>query len=181
MQKNYSFRLATPNDAHSMLAIYAPSIERSSVSFEVDLPSLEEFKKRVTDLTSKTPWLVCEVDNVVVGYAYASEHRARKAYQWTVEVSVYIAATYQGQGIGKRLYQELFPILCKQGYFTALAGITLPNESSIKLHESLGFKKIAVYENVGFKFGKWHDVGWWQLALRPYSASPEELIPFSKL
>ena len=120
-----------------------------------------------------------EIDGVIAGYAYASEHRARKAYQWSVDVSVYIGEQFRSQGIGKILYQELFTVLKAQGYINAFAGISLPNEASIRLHEATGFKPIGIYRSVGYKLGNWCDVGWWQLELQAPPQAPNTPIPFS--
>lgn len=154
------------DDAARILEIYSPHITNSSTSFETDVPSIDEFKKRISEYTSKFPWIVYELDGKVVGYAYASAHRSRCAYEWSVESSVYVDPDFQGKGVGSKLYQELFKLLKTQGVVNIFAGITLPNEGSIKLHESLGFTYIGKFMDVGFKQGQWWDVGWWQLQLQ---------------
>lgn len=174
-------RSAAPQDAPYILGVYAPYVLGTSVSFETEVPSLEEFRRRVQETQAKFPWLVCEDDGRVVGYAYASPHRSRCAYEWSVESTVYIEAGYQRKGIGTRLYRELFRLLKAQGVVNVFAGITQPNEGSVSLHESLGFVPIGRFKDVGFKQGKWWDVGWWQLQLQkpvqPTSLStpPKEL------
>src|SRR4051812_47636168 len=122
----------------------------------------------------RLPWLVASRDGAVVGYAYASRHRARRAYRWSVEVSVYLRESEQGRGTGRALYDELLDVLRGLGYVRALAGITLPNEQSVGLHEAMGFEPIGIFRGVGFKHGQWHDVGWWQLSLCDPTAAPEE-------
>jgi len=161
-------RPATPADAPGILAIYAPIVENTVISFEYEPPSVDEMVHR---LEAYRPWLVAVDNGEIMGYAYASKHRERAAYQWSADVSVYVHELARGQGLGTRLYRELFAVLVGQGYVNAYAGITLPNPASVGLHESLGFRPVGVYEGVGYKFGAWHDVGWWQLLLRPHPPS----------
>ncbi|MFH1109530.1 MAG: arsinothricin resistance N-acetyltransferase ArsN1 family B [Planctomycetota bacterium] len=158
-------RLATVGDAQQVQSIYAPIVEGSAVSFELEPPSVEEMRRRIETTLLTLPWLVCEGDGVI-GYAYAGVFRSRPAYQWTVEVSVYAHAAHRGKGVARALYTSLFECLRVQGYRTALAGIALPNAASVALHERLGFRLIGVFHNVGYKLGAWHDVGWWELALQ---------------
>lgn len=159
-------RLASLEDSDAILAIYRSYIENSPITFEYDVPSNEEFKHRMAAILSKYPWFVYEVDSKVVGYSYANAFRERKAYDWSLEVSVYIAEKYQRRGIGRKLYLALFKVLKEQGYVNIIGGITLPNEASVKLHESLGFSKVGVFKNIGLKFKQWWDVGFWQLDLQ---------------
>ena len=158
-------RIATGDDAAAIAAIYAPVVRDTPISFELEPPDVETVRRRVLDTLKLRPWLVAERDGVLLGYAYAASHRERAAYQWCVETSVYIAAAARRQGIGRALYAELLPLLARQGYVHAYAGITLPNAASVGLHESLGFLPIGVYRSIGFKQGVWHDVGWWDLPL----------------
>ena len=164
--------LATEDDVPQILDIYRPIIENTSISFEYDVPTVEQFTSRVINILKTHPWLVCTHQGQLAGYAYASPHRSRKAYQWSTELSVYIAENYLKMGIAKALYQVLIKGLKLQGFHTALAGITLPNKASVQFHESIGFIPIGTYHNVGFKFGKWHSVGWWEYQLASYSESP---------
>lgn len=166
------FRFATDQDAAEIQAIYAPFCESSAVSFEVVAPSFEEMARRIRAVGERFPWLVCEHTGHIAGYVYASRHRERHAYQWAVDVTAYMANGYRGAGIGSSLYRCLFQILELQGYYKAYAGITLPNLASVRLHESVGFIPVGVYRGVGYKLGRWHDVGWWQLALRPEADEP---------
>jgi phosphinothricin acetyltransferase len=166
-------RLATSADAAAVARMYAPLVESTPVSFETDPPAADEMGRRIADTLPAFPWLVCEVDDEVVGYAYASRHRVRAAYRWSVDVSVYIAASHRRRGIGRGLYTSLFAVLEAQGFFNAYAGVTLPNAASVALHEAMGFTPIGVYRNVGYKLGGWHDVGWWQLPLQYVRDAPE--------
>jgi phosphinothricin acetyltransferase len=176
-----TIRIAQAADGAALAAIYAPHVAGSAVSFEVEPPSAEEMASRVRATLERYPWLVTEQAGVVVGFAYAGEYRTRRAYQWSVEVSVYLRGDAQRQGLGRRLYTRLFELLRRQGFYSAYAGITLPNPASIGLHEAVGFAPIGVFRNAGFKFGAWHDVGWWQLTLQPPVPDPPPPTPFSRL
>jgi phosphinothricin acetyltransferase len=169
-------RAALESDAAAILEIYAPYILNTAVTFETELPSLEEIRARIREY-GKRGWFVCERDGRVIGYAYASKHRERTAYQWCCEVSAYISDEWHGQGIGTALYQKLFDCLRAKGFVNLYAGISLPNPASVKLHESLGFKPIGVYEKIGYKLGSWHDVGWWDLKLFDCSQNHEPPAP----
>ena len=174
MTENREIRLASEGDAESMLAIYAPVVLETAISFELEPPTLDEFQSRVRSTLTRTPWLVCEIDDDVAGYAYAGPLRTRAAYQWSVEVTVYVHENYRRHGVGSAVYTSLFDCLRLLGYWNAYAAITLPNPGSVGLHEEIGFFRIGTYRNVGYKFGAWHDVGWWQSELGPM---PEEPAP----
>jgi phosphinothricin acetyltransferase len=165
-------RLATERDALACLRIYAPVVAETAISFETEAPSVEEMERRIADTLVQLPWLVLEEPEGVQGYAYAAPYRKRAAYQWSVEVSVYVAEEARGKGVGRRLYAALFDLLRRQGYVNAYAGIALPNDASVGLHEAMGFRPVGVYRNVGFKLGRWLDVGWWQLELREPPGEP---------
>ncbi len=169
-----TIRLATEADAAAMLDIYAPVVEDTVISFELVPPSVDEFRSRVRDVLPHAPWLVLEEDGRVAGYAYASKFRARPAYRFTVETTVYVHGERRGRGVGRALYSSLLACLRLQGFRRAVGGITLPNAASVALHESMGFAKCAVFAKVGFKFGAWHDVGFWELELAPQLADPPE-------
>lgn len=185
MQKR--IRSITAADAQAVADIYSPFVSDAATSFELVPPDAAEIQKRIRDLTPKFPWLVFEGDSRVLGYAYASTHRTRQAYQWSADVSVYIHPTVRNKGVGRALYTALFDLLRRQGYFNAYAGITLPNPGSVRLHESMGFTPVGVYTRVGFKFDRWHDVLWLQLRLLENSfpqhepASTEGLFADSQL
>jgi L-amino acid N-acyltransferase YncA len=175
---NMQIRLAMPGDAEGVREIYVPYVRSSAVTFETVEPSVEEMAQRIAGISARYPWLVCEISDAVAGYAYASRHRERAAYQWCVEVSVYVDGAHHGRGIGSALYDALFRILMDQGFYTAYAGITLPNPASISLHEKKGFKAIGVFGNAGYKLNAWHDVGWWQRSLREKDAAPDTPMDF---
>ena len=164
-------RLATPNDAPSILDIYGPLVRDSPVSFELQPPTEEQMRGRVAKVLEAKPWIVCEVNGNVVGYAYATAFRSRPAYRWSAEVSAYVADADRRRGVGSRLYRSLLEILRLQGYVSAYAGITLPNPASVRLHEQVGFQSIGVFRAAGYKFESWHDVGWWQRLLGPDTPS----------
>ncbi len=163
-------RLATPADGARIAAIYAPAVTDNATSFELKAPSAEEMTRRVSAILARMPWLVAEVDGIVTGYAYASMHRERPAYQWSVEVSAYIDTNAHRTGQGRALYTALFQILVAQGYINAYAGITLPNPASVGFHQAMGFEEIGVFRGIGFKFGRWHDTLWLQRQLAPRRA-----------
>jgi len=158
-------RQVSLDDAVQIQAIYSPYVRSSSISFEVDEPTIQEVRNRIEAISVHYPWLVASLPEGILGYAYASRHRERAAYQWDVEVSVYVEQSFQRQGIGTLLYTVLLKVLKDLGYYNAYAGITLPNERSVRLHERLGFRKVGVFTKVGYKLDGWHDVGWWELEL----------------
>lgn len=175
-----SIRVAAPTDAAAIQAIYAPVVRDTAISFELEPPSVAEMARRIEATLPLYPYLVAERDGLVVGYAYASQHRAREAYQWSVDVTVYIAANAQRSGVGRALYQHLLAVLEQQGFHAAHAGIVLPNEGSVGLHEALGFMHIGTYPEVGFKHGRWHDVGYWRRGLNQ-AMPPRSIVPFGRL
>jgi phosphinothricin acetyltransferase len=166
-----TIRLATEGDAGQILAIYGPFCS-TPVSFETEAPSLDEMRRRMAALAGKLPWLVCADGATVLGYAYASPHRARAAYQWSVDFSAYVADGCRRRGIGRALYSSLLATVIIQGYYNAYAGIALPNAGSVGLHEAVGFTRVGVYRGVGYKNGAWRDVGWWERPLRERSQEP---------
>ncbi len=169
-----TIRPAEETDAGQILAIYGPFCY-TPVSFEAEPPSEDEMRRRIASLAERYPWLVCDDGGAVLGYAYASPHRARAAYRWSVEVSAYVADGRRRRGVGRALYTSLLRALTLQGYANAYAGIALPNPASVGLHEAVGFTPVGVYRGVGYKNGAWHDVGWWERPLaarRPEPAEP---------
>jgi L-amino acid N-acyltransferase YncA len=176
-----SIRLANEKDADGILAIYAPYIENTSYTFETEVPSTDAFAQRINNYLINCPWLVYEINGIIAGYAYTTRYRERTAYQWSVESSVYIHNDFQRTGIARALYDALFDILKRQGFRNVYAVINLPNDMSVRFHESCGFTWFATYEKVGYKAGKWKDVGWWKLSINDYTAEPAAPIKFSML
>jgi phosphinothricin acetyltransferase len=154
-------RHADPDrDAAACLAIYAPFVTGSPITFEAAPPPVSEFAARIEHYSHTHAFLVAEEDGMVAGFAYASPHRERAAYRWTAETSVYLDPNYHGRGIGTALYEQLLALLRTQGMRLALGGVTLPNDASIALHRRCGFVQIGVFPNVGWKGGAWRDVAW---------------------
>jgi phosphinothricin acetyltransferase len=171
-------RPADVADAAGIAAVYRPYVTDSVASFETVAPDAADLARRML-AAPRLPWFVACRDGVVVGYAYAGPHRARAAYRWSVDCSVYLAAGERGAGTGRALYARLLPELAPLGYVTAFAGIALPNPASVGLHTALGFTPVGVYRAAGHKSGGWHDVGWWQLPLREPPAVPAEPVAWS--
>jgi L-amino acid N-acyltransferase YncA len=167
-------RLATVADAAPIAASYAPFCTDSVVSFEESAPTADEMAQRIAKTLERFPWLVHDDGGEILGYAYAGKYRERAAYRWSVEVSCYVRIEFARRGIGRGLYKKLFAVLKDFGYHNACAGVTLPNPASVAFHESFGFVPVGVYRHVGYKFGRWHDVGWWQKDLQPLVANPAE-------
>ncbi len=178
-----SLRPATTADATAIAAIYAPYVVSSAVSFETEPPTAKEMKTRITGANDQYPWIVAVDDEsgVILGYAYASVFHKRAAYRFSAETSVYVAGNFQGQGVGRLLYPALLATLREQEYTQALALIALPNDSSIKLHEAIGFRRSGVFREVGYKNNRWHDVGIWQRELAEPSIPPAEIKAFSSV
>ncbi len=166
-------------DGGACAEIYAPFVRDTAVSFEQEPPDALQMAERIEVVAATHPWLVAELEDRVVAFAYAAAHRAREAYRWTCEVSVYVDPAHRRRGLGAELYTALFELLRRQRICVACAGITLPNPASVGLHESLGFQPVGVYRAVGWKAGAWWDVGWWQLRLRDPDAAPpaEPAVP----
>jgi L-amino acid N-acyltransferase YncA len=181
MSMSATIRVARPEDAAAILTIYAPIVRETAISFEVEPPTCSEMHERIATTLRHLPWLVGERQGEVLGYVYASPHRVRAAYQWSVDVSVYIHARARHTGMGRALYHALFALLSLQGLYTCYAGITLPNSASVGLHEALGFQPVGVYQAVGYKLGAWHDVGWWQRSLQPRPSLPTPPTAFEVL
>lgn len=161
-----TIRDARPSDIPFLLDIYRPFVTDTAVSFELEPPSVAEFAERVAHAQSQWAWLVAEAaDGAIAGYAYGSAFRTRAAYRWTAETSAYVHAAHRGRGAGTLLYRHLLRELTAKGYCNAYAGIALPNDASVALHKSVGFEPVGVFRRAGWKFGRWHDVSWWQLAL----------------
>lgn len=158
-------RSARIEDAADLVAIYAPYVEKTAVTFETEVPTVEAFASRIEKTLEKFPYLVAVEEGKIVGYAYASTYYARAAYDWTVEFSVYVQKEARGKGIGNLLYTALEEELTVRGFKNFLACIALPNPASIALHEKKGYQQVAHFKKVGYKFGTWHDIVWLQKSL----------------
>lgn len=178
---NAVIRLASSADAAAISEIYLPIVRDTHISFEQIAPNSGEIAARIETTLAQYPWLVCELSGRLAGYAYASAFRARAAYQWTAETTVYVHADFQRRGVARALYSSLLAILRGQGFCTAVGVIALPNEGSIRAHEALGFEYVGVFKNVGYKAGAWRDTGWWQLELRPAPSQPLSPRPIREL
>ncbi|MDQ3722360.1 MAG: N-acetyltransferase family protein, partial [Actinomycetota bacterium] len=164
-------------DAAACAAIYAPYVADTSISFEEVPPTAAEFAAHIADTSTRYPWLVLENGGAVVGYAYATQHRARAAYRWAVDVGIYVDHARHRGGAGRALYEALFELLRRQRLHIACAGVTLPNDASVGLHRALGFEHVGTYRSIGWKAGAWRDVSWWQLQLAPDGAAADAAPP----
>jgi len=172
---NMNIRLARPSDAATLLAIYAPYVENTAITFEYEVPTIEDFANRIEKTLEKYPYLVAEEDGLILGYAYASTYYARAAYDWAVELSVYVSQDARGKGVGSKLYDELEDLLDQMGYMHFLACISLPNEASLALHRKRGYQQVAHFPKIGYKFECWHDIVWLQKSLDK-QAGPIKLL-----
>lgn len=181
MTSDTKIRTARLSDAEKILAIYKPYVQNTAITFEIEVPSLALFRKRIINVSKTHPWLVCEIKGQIAGYAYAGLHRTRACYQWSTEASVYVHHEFRNRKIAYALYNALFDVLTAQGFRNVLAGITLPNEASIKFHEALGYILVGTYKDIGFKHGKWRNVSWYEKALTKDQLTPKVPVLFSKL
>lgn len=153
-------------------AIYAPHVADGYASFEVGPPSAEEMAARMVSASASHAWLVSEIGTEVVGLAWAGPHHPREGYRWAANVAVYVHPEHHRQGVGRTLYGALFGLLARQRLRWAMAAIALPNPASVELHRACGFGLAAVYHDIGYKAGAWHDVSWWQRELAPPEGDP---------
>lgn len=174
--------LADPDrDAAAVADIYRPAVDATIASFEEVAPDAAEMARRMRTTLERTPWLVAHVGESVIGYAYAGPHRERAGYRWSVDVSAYVHPVWHGRGVGRALYHELLSTLRRQRFVNVYAGIALPNPASVALHESIGMRRIGVYERVGWKAGAWLDVAWFGMRITDPAEPPEEPIPLPAL
>ncbi|WP_420387224.1 GNAT family N-acetyltransferase [Roseivirga sp.] len=171
----FDIRLVRLSDAAQILEIYGPIVINTAISFEIEVPSEEEFQERIRAYSATAPWLVAELNNRIIGYAYATAHRSRQAYQWNQEVTVYVHQEYRRFGVAKKLYLLLLNMLRSMNYEKAIAVITLPNEASVAFHQNLGFQHIGDMSNIGFKHGQWYNTSWWDYKLQPNNSPPQPL------
>ncbi|MEN6340914.1 MAG: N-acetyltransferase family protein [Clostridiaceae bacterium] len=169
----YSIRRARESDAEELLAIYAPYVTDTPVTFEYEVPSLAEFTGRIRSVSADYPYLVCERGGNIAGYAYAHRYKERAAYQWDAELSVYLDGGSRGRGLGKAFYTALMELLPLQNVKNVYGCVLCPNESSERLHDSLGFSRVGVFRSTGYKCGAWRDVVWFEKQIAPYDSEPE--------
>ena len=173
-------RFADPaRDAAGILAVYAPYIRETAVTFETEVPAPDAFTARVAGICADFPYLVLEADGELAGYAYAHRQAERAAYAWNAELSIYLAGKWRGRGLGAPLYRLLERLLTMQGYVNLYGVITASNRGSIAMHEKLGYRQIGLHEKTGWKFGQWHDVAW--LYKRVGEGEPGTILPLSAL
>lgn len=177
-QSLLTIRPAQDDDGAAVAAVYAPYVRDTPVSFEVEPPPAAVMAERITGTLGTHPWLVAERGGDVVGFAYAGKHSQRAAYRWTVDVTVYVRDGERRSGVGRRLYQALLETLRQQGFRSAFAEIVLPNPGSARLHEAMGFQHVGVHKDIGYKLGRWQNIGYWRLGLSDDTTAPSEPIPF---
>ena len=180
MEEAVCVRAAAPEDAEQLLEIYTPFVisedsSLSNVSFELAAPDVEEFRQRIQDISKQFPYLVGEVNGQILGYVYCHPYRERLAYQWAVEVTIYLAPAGQGKGLGRLLYETMEKLLCLQGVTMAYSCITVGNDHSIKMHEALGYRLIGTFTNSGYKNGQWLDTVWLEKQLQPCPKQPDNI------
>ncbi len=182
-------RLAGAEDAEELLAIYAPYVKNTAITFEYDVPDVSEFRSRIAETLKRYPYLVAEEEGKNLGYAYAGAFRKRAAYQYSAEMSIYLEEHCRGRGIGRLLYRELEKRLLRQNVRMVYAGVTTSDrkedayvtDASIRFHEKMGYAKIGEYHSCGYKFGQWYNVAWFEKALAAAQAGPAPFIPFPAL
>ncbi len=174
-------RPATSADAAQIAAIYTPFVTDTVVSFETTPPDADEMRRRLESSIDDYPWLVCVCGDEVCGFAYASKHRSREAYQWCAECTAYVEESQRRRGVGRALYRSLFAVLEAQGYRNVYAGIALPNAASESFHAAMGFERVGVYERIGYKQGAWRDVSWWAVRLNDAEQEPHQPVSFGAL
>ncbi|MCW3124362.1 MAG: phosphinothricin acetyltransferase [Bacteroidetes bacterium] len=174
-------RLITEADYPQVLAVYAPYALHTAITFEYDVPSLDEFSQRLRTISHLYPILVCEVEGTVAAYCYGSMHRFKTAYQWSVESTIYISEAYQNKGLGSILYSCLFDILRLQGFINVYAGVSVPRGQSDKFHHRFGFKELCVFEKIGYKHDQWHDLKWFEYGLSNHIDDPSAPVPIQTM
>lgn len=177
----FVIRFAEKNDAQAILKIYAPYVISTSITFEYAVPTIDEICSRVEKTKENYPYIVCELNNQVIGYAYANRYKVRDAYDWNVELSIYVDKKYTHKGVGRGLYTCILQILAHQNVKNVYSIITSPNKSSVKLHEFFGFKKLGFYPNCGYKLDSWHDIIIMGKSLGDYKEPPKPFIKINDL
>ena len=168
----FNIRVAMESDYPGMLEVYKPNVLNTAITFEYEVPSLEEYAKRINNIITHYPCLVCGQNGVVAGFAYAGLFRVKDAYQWSAESTIYVSENYRGKGIARVLYEALLSVLELQGFVNVYAAVTIPNPASERLHSAAGFAEIGLFEKIGFKQGKWHDLKWYEMYLVEHPKNP---------
>ena len=181
MEDKLKLRIAAPDDAAALLAIYKPYVENTTITFEYDVPTLEEFTARIAHTLERYPYLIALSDGEPVGYAYAGPFKNRAAYAWAVELSVYVRKDFRGTGIGKALYAAMEEVLRRQHVTNLNACITYPSVGSEQFHEKLGYTTVAHFHKCGYKLGRWLDMIWMEKILAEHADTPAPFLPFSAL
>lgn len=180
MINQVAIRFADPErDAERILAVYAPYIEKTAITFETEVPALESFTRRVEDIAAEFPYLLLEVDGELIGYAYAHKQAERAAFAWNAELSIYLREGSTGKGLGRPLYRLLEELLEMQGYVNLFGVITASNTGSVAMHAKMGYKVVGLHEKTGWKFGQWHDTVW--LHKRVQEGAPRAIVPVHAL
>lgn len=186
-RKDIIIRTATAEDAEILLEIYRPYVENTAISFEYEVPTVEEFQKRIENTLQMYPYIAAVAGDKIVGYAYASAFKQRKAYDWAVETSIYVDMKAQGLGVGKKLYLALEEILKKQNILNLNACISYTDREderltnhSMHFHEHLGYRLVGKFHQCGYKFGNWYDMIWMEKMIGEHAGIPEKVIPFEK-
>lgn len=188
MEQEVNIRIATAQDAAALLDIYAPYVENTAITFEYTVPSVQEFERRISNTLQTYPYLVAEVAKEIVGYTYAGPYRERSAYQWAVEVSIYVKKTAKKMGIGKTLYQALETILNLQHISNLYACIADTDEEdpyltkdSILFHQRLGYRQVGKFTQCGYKFNRWYNIIWVEKQIQIHTVPPENIKPFEEI
>ena len=181
MTVELTFRLVRAIDCARILMIYAPYVRDTALTFEVEVPTIEAFVERTERIASRYPYIVCEENGEIVGYAYASRHRERDGYRYDVDMSVYVAQGHQGSGVAAQLYERLLVLLERLGYYNAYAACVAVNERSRRFHEKFGFVLVGTHHKTGYKLGQWYDAVWLEKMLRDHGEAPGEILGIAEL
>lgn len=176
-----TMRFALESDTEEILKIYTPYIKETVITFEFEVPSVDEFRKRLKEIATDYPYIVCLADGKIIGYAYAHRHMERAAYQWNAELSVYVERTCLRCGVGKALYGALIEILKLQNIGNVYGCVTFPNENSEKLHQYFGFNRVGIFHSTGYKDGAWRDVAWYEKTIGNKELEPKPLVSIQEI
>ncbi len=186
--RNISLRMAVPGDAETILEIYAPYVKETAITFEYDVPTVEEFRKRIEKTLLKYPYLVVEADGDICGYAYASAFHVRAAFEWCAEASIYVRRGYEGMGFGRKMYEALEDILKRQHIINLNASIAVTdcadaylNDNSKDFHTHMGYRYVGTFRQCGYKFGKWYDLIWMEKMLDKHPDVPQKVLTWREV